>query len=53
MAGLAFGRQVPSSQRILRVQFVVECDGLPITLPVAGFAFLPIRSFMFVIFLVT
>lgn len=53
MAGLAFGRHVPSPQRILRVQVVVECDGLPITLPVTGFAFVTVCSFMLVVFLMT
>lgn len=53
MAGLAFGRYVSPSQWIARMQVVVECNGLPVTLPVARFAFLPIRSLMFVVLLVT
>ena len=32
---------------------MIECDGLPIVLRVAGFAFLSVRPFMFVVFLVT
>lgn len=53
MAGLAFGRNVPSSQRILRMQVVVEGDGFPVTLPVTRFAFVSVCSFVFVILLVT
>jgi hypothetical protein len=32
---------------------MIECDGLPIVLCVAGLTFLPVRPFMLVVFLMT
>jgi hypothetical protein len=53
VAGLAFGRDMPSPQRVLGMQVMIERDGLPIVHPMARFAFLSVSPFMLVVFLVT
>lgn len=53
MAGLAFGRDVPSPERVFGAQVVIERDGLPIGLCVAGFTLLTVGAFVLVVFLMT
>ena len=53
MAGLALGRDMPPTERVFGVQVMIERDGLPIALRMAGFALLSVCPFVFVVFLVT
>ena len=53
VAGVACDLNMPTVPGILRVKFVVECDGFPFTLRMAGFTLLSITAFMLVVLLVT
>lgn len=52
VAGFALRSKVSAEQRVLGVQLMIEHDGLPVTLGVAGFAFVPVTPFMLVVLLV-
>ena len=52
MTGFAFGSKVSSEQRVLGVQLMIEDDGLPIALGMAGLALLSVTPFMRVVFFV-
>lgn len=53
MTGLTFRGDVSSSQRIAGVNVVIEGDGLPVALRVAGVTFLAVGSFVCVVPFVT
>ena len=52
MAGFALGRDMPPPERVFGVQVMIERNGSPIGLRVAGLAFLSVAAFVLVIFLV-
>lgn len=52
VTGVTFGSKVSSEQRVLGMQLMIEDDGLPVALGMAGLALLSITPFMGVVFLV-